>query len=167
MYTRLVPDCLFCMLTAAIILLLASISVFAFQKSLVCTSEAESQMFVVSIPSEKIIPHLKKTNRITTYKIKLSSGRLCGVTKVPMDWWMRVEPEKETYQVQAEAGHGVSWLTIKDIKEGAFNKFLIIKSLTPKGRVRIRAELSINIPMEEQEQQVILEEKDMLLVPYK
>jgi hypothetical protein len=167
MYIRLIPYGLFCMLTAANILFLTPISVCASQKSLICTSEADSQLFLISIPSEKVIPHLEKANRITTYKIKLSAGRLCGVAKIPMDWWIRVEPEKEPYQVQAEAGHGASWLAIKDIKEGAFDKFLVIKALTKKERLKIRAELSINIPMEEQEKHVTLEEKDMLLVPYK
>lgn len=167
MHIRLIPYCLFCMLTAAIILFLAPISVIAFQKSLICTPEADSRMFVVSIPSEKIIPHLEKGNRITTYKIKLSAGRLCGVAKIPMDWWIRVEPEMEPYQVQAEAGHGASWLAIKDIHEGAFDKFLVITALPKNGRFQIRVELSIDIPMEGQDKHVIIEEKDMLLVPNK
>jgi hypothetical protein len=155
------------MLTAAILLFLAPISVGAFQKSLICNPEADSQMFVVSIPSEKVLPHLEKGNRITVYKIKLSAGRLCGVAKIPTDWWIRVEPEGEPYQVQAEAGHGVSWLAILDIREGAFDKFLIIKALPKNGSLQIRAELSIAIPGEKQEKQVIIEEKDLLLIPYK
>lgn len=169
MHIRLIPYGLFCMLTAATLLFLTPISVFvfAFQNSWICTSEAGSQLFIISIPSEKIIPHLEKANRITTCKIKLSAGRLCGVTKIPLDWWIRIEPEKEPYQVQAEAGHGASWLSIKDIKEGAFDKFLVIKTLSKNRRLKIRAEFSINIPMGEQEKHLILEEKDMLLVPYK
>jgi hypothetical protein len=155
------------MFPAAISLFLAPIPAFAFQKSLICTSEANSQMFVISIPSKKFIPHLEKANRITTYKIKLSAGRLCGVAKIPIDWWIRVDPEKEPYQVQAEAGHGASWLAIKDINEGAFDKFLVIKAITKNGRLKIRAEFSINIPTGGQEKHVIIEEKDMLLVPYR
>jgi hypothetical protein len=167
MHIRLIPYGLFRMLTAATLLFLTPISVFAFQNSLTGTSEAGSQLFIISIPSEKVIPHLEKANRITTCKIKLSAGRLWGVTKIPLDWRIRIEPEKEPYQVQAEAGHGASWLSIKDIKEGAFDKFLVIKTLSKNRRLKIRAEFSINIPMGEQEKHLILEEKDMLLVPYK
>jgi hypothetical protein len=84
-----------------------------------------------------------------------------------MDWWVRIEPDMEAYQIHAEAGHGASWLTTDDIGHGAFDKFIVVKALPKEGKLKIRVDLSIDIPSEEKEKYEIVTEKDMVLVPYK
>jgi hypothetical protein len=128
-------------------------------------------MYVVSIPSEKVAPLLKDGRRVTGFKVKVSSGLLCGYAKIPMDWWVRIEPDMEAYQIHAEAGHGASWLDVDDIGHGAFDKFIVVKAL-PKvgkkaGKLEIRVDLSIDIPNEEKEKYEIIRDKDMLILPYK
>ncbi len=134
---------------------------------LVCTSAPDSPMYVVSIPPEKIAPLLKDGRRITGFKVKVSSGLLCSYARIPMDWWVRIEPDMEAYQIHAEAGHGASWLTTNDISHGAFDKFIVVKAAPKEGKLKIRANLSIDIPSEEKERYEIITEKDMILVPYK
>lgn len=122
-------------------------------------------MLRVTIPAEKLIPHLQGGNRVTGYKVTVRQGLLCGILKIPDDWWIRVEPVMERYQINASAGHGASYLPIRDISAGAFDNFIIIKAFPKDGPLKIEIEFSIDIPMEEEERLVAMTENDVSLAP--
>jgi hypothetical protein len=141
--------------------------------SLVCDSTGDSPMYGLSIPTGKIAALLEGGKRITGFKVKVSGGILCSVTRIPFDWWFSIEPDMESYQVHAEAGHGASWLTMDEVNGGVFENFLVLKAFSLKGPpllkgpLRIRVDLSIDVPAAEREEYVTINDKDMLLTPQK
>jgi len=121
---------------------------------------------VVSIPVEKLITQLQDGKRITQYTIKLSSARVYGVVKIPDDWWITIKPEIEDQQIKASAGHGASWLTIENVIQGAFDKFLIIEADKEGCKLQIVIDISIDIPSDEEEKHIRIETKDLKIAPY-
>ena len=131
-----------------------------------CQRTQVTDRFTVSIAAEKLLPDLQEGKRITQYKIKLTSAHLYGVQKIQDDWWIQIMPAREEYQIDASAGHGASWLTIDDVRQGALNDIMIIEEDKEGGKLKIAADISIDIPSEEEEKHILIEEKDMLIRPY-
>ncbi len=126
-----------------------------------------TNLYVVSIPAAKLAPYLQDGKRITEYKIRLTTARVYGISKIADDWWIKIMPEIEQLQIEASAGHGASWLTLDDVLKGAFDKFITIEKDKEGGKLQIQADISIDIPSEEKEQHIRIEEKDMIIIPKK
>lgn len=125
-----------------------------------------SDRFLVTIPADKLIGHLDAGKRITGYSIE-TSGRIHAVLKIPLDWSIRVMQGVGLLPLEAEAGHGASWLTVEDVKEGAFEGFLVIEALPERsGELKIKADFSVDVPMKEHKEHFTIEEKDMAVVPH-
>jgi hypothetical protein len=141
--------------------LLAFISAFTLCQNLAFGSDK----FLVTIPADKLIGHLDAGKRITGYKLQ-TSGRIYAVLKIPLDWSVRVLQGVELLPLEAEAGHGAGWLTIEDVKLGAFEDFLIIEVHSERGvELKIKADFSVDIPMQEEKEHFTIDEKDMVMVP--
>jgi hypothetical protein len=138
---------------------------------LFCDVALSAERFVISMPVEKLIGHLKGGRRIIDYKIEISGGRVYSVMKIPDDWSIKVDYRrvKNIPQFAAYAGHGVSWLTVDDIKnkEGLFEKFLVIETVKGEGKFDIKAYFEIDVPMEDKTEHIVLEKKDMVITALK
>ena len=71
----------------------------------------------------------------------------------------------EHYQINASAGHGASYLPVRDVLLGAFNNFMIIKVYPKDGPLKIEIDFSIDNSMEEEEMLVTMSEKDVFFTP--
>lgn len=135
----------------------------------VCTLSSSNiafcaERFVISIPSEKILTHLQNGKRILAYSIQLPNSEVYGLMKIPSDWIIRIDnypPDR----LKADAGHGVSYLTPDDIKNGVFKDFLIVQPSEGEGNLDIKASFEINIPLEEEPRILVIEKKDMIITP--
>ena len=124
--------------------------------------------YSVSIPVPILTNYLQFGNRITGYKLHISTGRIYSLIKIKRDWWIHINPELEEYQLEAEAGHGASWMTKSDIENGSLSEFLVIE-IDPQSEESVLPELSVDLaidsPDKEEEKHVIIGNKDILFIP--
>ncbi len=132
---------------------------------------ASANRYSLSIPTSMLLKHLHAGRRITGYKIKIKTGHIYGLTKIKKDWWIKLKPEIEENQLEANAGHGVSWLTKSDIEKGAFTEFLIIEIDPQKDSPalpELNIDLSVDVPDKEEEEHGIIESMestDLIFTP--
>jgi len=124
--------------------------------------------FIVSIPGDRLLSVLNENNRISEYSVMISAGRVYSVMKIPADWVVKVEEHPETPSLMAHASHGAGYLGANALRNGVFTEFLVVES-KPKdwGQFEIRVRFTIDIFMEENPQYIIIEKKDILIVPIK
>jgi hypothetical protein len=136
----------------------------AFPMTIFSVSSFALDLYSISIPSDVLIPHLQGGKRITGYSLNVN-GIVYGVSKIPEDWTVHIMPAVEVHQVEAAAGHGLSWIAPGEVQQGIFTNFLTIMRVERYGALKIKIDFSIDIPMEEEETHLILSEKDIRIEP--
>ncbi len=153
-------------------LIFASLIITAYIGSMfVFVGVACADQYSVSIPTSLLLKHLQAGRRITGYKIKIVAGHIYCLNKIQRDWWIGINPEMEQNQLEADAGHGVSWITRHDVEYGVFTDFFVIeidpqkdKSILPK----LNINFSIDVPDKEEETHIIIENienTDLIFTP--
>ena len=139
--------------------MLCSLAILLFSDSIIC-----AEKLIISIPTEKLIDTLHTNDRISEYTINIYHGRIYGILKIPDDWWINGK-DVEQPQLKAWAFHGTGYLTKEDIKNGAFDRFLIIETEQDEGSFDLKAHFTVDVSMREKQRHLLIEKKDMIIKP--
>jgi hypothetical protein len=128
-----------------------------------------ADMYAISIPLRCL--RMTSDERITKYKIVVQAAFITGLLKVAHGWTITVDDNlSQNPTVTGVASHGVAYMTLDNVTNGAFDSFLIIQKDKFVANAGVPLDVSIKMSIASMSQaatrEVIIRMKDLVVSPY-
>jgi hypothetical protein len=152
-------------LNALTVLLIAMVIVLVVRDG----AAQNTDMYVISIPIRYL--GMSHTDRITKYKMVVQAGFITGLMKIPHGWKITIDDNlSHNPTVNGIASHGVAYMTLDNVTNGAFDSFLIIQKDQYVAGAGVPLDISINLTISSMakpvSREVIIKMNDLVVSPY-